>query len=331
MFRPNKNIKIFINYILGPLLALWLFYSLYKQVRAQPNLRESINLMLDAPTGSQAWKFWSVIILAFLNWGIEAVKWQTLMYNLQRLKFFTAFKAVLSGVTFSLNTPNRIGEYGGRILYVEDGKRIKAISLCIAGSMSQLIVTLFMGSVGLFYLIMKTEVHQTVMGLSLFWLKTLLNASLITTSLLALLFFRLSWLIRMIEKIPTIGKAAQYISVLDDFTPKILLRLLTLSTFRFFVFVIQYNLLLQVMHVELDWWQGASTVSVLFLVLAIIPSFALADLGIRGKFSTELFGLYSINTLGIIGATFGIWFINLFVPALIGSLLILGIKIFKDR
>ena len=68
-----------------------------------------------------------------------------------------------------------------------------------------------------------------------------------------------------------------------------------------------------------------------FFVLAIVPSFALADLGIRGKFSTELFNLYSSNTIGIIGTTFGIWFINLFVPALVGSLLILGTKIFKDR
>ena len=35
--------------------------------------------------------------------------------------FFTAYKSVLSGVTLSLNTPNRIGEYGGRILYVKEG------------------------------------------------------------------------------------------------------------------------------------------------------------------------------------------------------------------
>jgi len=39
---------------------------------------------------------------------------------------------------------------------------------------------------------------------------------------------------------------------------------------------------------------------------------------------------YSLNTIGILTATFGIWFVNLFIPALIGSLLILGIKIKKD-
>jgi hypothetical protein len=90
-------------------------------------------------------------------------------------------------------------------------------------------------------------------------------------------------------------------------------------------------LLLQVLSVEISWIQGFWIISILFLVLAIIPSFAIADLGIRGKFSTELLTLYSANTIGIIGTTFGIWFINLFIPALAGSILILGIKIFKEK
>jgi hypothetical protein len=62
-----------------------------------------------------------------------------------------------------------------------------------------------------------------------------------------------------------------------------------------------------------------------------VPSFAIADLGIRGKISTEILSFYSANILGIIGTTFGIWFLNLFIPALLGSLLILSIKIFKDK
>ena len=72
---------------------------------------------------------------------------------IQQIYFFTAYKSVLSGVTLSLNTPNRMGEYGGRILYVKEGSRLKAISLSIAGSISQLIVTLVMGCGGLIYLI----------------------------------------------------------------------------------------------------------------------------------------------------------------------------------
>ena len=332
MIRARKNIKIIFKYIIAPLLGAWLFYSLYKQVKGQPDLEQSIDLIKQAPYGKQAWKFWIVISLVFVNWGLEAKKWQVLLRTLQPFSFFTAYKSVLSGVTLSINTPNRIGEYGGRILYVEEGKRIKAISLSIAGSISQLIITLFMGCCGLVYLIFyQGDNHTVVMGLPAFWLKTLLFLSSCATAITVLFYFRLSWLIKLIEKIPAAAKYVQYINVLDNFNAKLLLRLLYLSLFRYVVFVIQYILLLQVLDVSILWLNGFWVISILFLVLAIVPSFAIADLGIRGKFSTELLSFYSTNTVGIIGTTFGIWFINLFIPALAGSLLILGIKFFKDK
>lgn len=331
MYRPNKNIKIFFNYVLGPLLGLWLFYSLYKQVKDQPDLQLSIDLIKKAPFSDEAWKFWLTILLVFVNWGIEGRKWQLLMKNVQRLSFLTSFKAVLSGLTLSLNTPNRIGEYGGRILYVKEGSRIKAISLSIAGSVSQLIITILMGCGGLAYLIYSRAADTPIMGLSLFWLRTMLLLSCMVLVTMLIIFFRLSWLVRLVERIPGIAKFVQYISVLEDFTPNILLRLLSLSFFRYLVFVIQYILLMQVLNVEMSFLQGFWVITVLFLVLAIVPSFAIADLGIRGKFSVELLTLYSANTVGIIGTTFGIWFINLFIPAVAGSLLILSIRIFRDN
>jgi uncharacterized membrane protein YbhN (UPF0104 family) len=328
----NKNIKIIFKYIIAPLLGLWLFYSLYQQIKSQPHLHESIILIKEAPFGNQSWKFWLVIFLALINWGLEARKWQILVRPLQKMTFWRAYKSVLSGVALSLNTPNRMGEYGGRILYVKEGSRLKAISLSIAGSISQLIVTLILGCGGLIYLLFFQTTHTgPLMGLSVFWIQTLLWITSIISLLLILFFFRLSWLIKIIEKIPASKKFIEYINVLEEFTPKLLLRLLSLSFFRYLIFVLQYILLLQVLHVEIFWIDAFWIIGILFLVLAIVPSFAIADLGIRGKFSTGLLSVYSMNTLGILGTTFGIWFINLFVPAVAGSILILGIKFFKDK
>lgn len=328
----NKNIKIIFKYVLAPLLAGWLFYSLYQQIKLQPNLYESMALIKEAPFGSNGWKFWLVILLAFLNWGLEARKWQVLLKPIQQINFFRAYKSVLSGLALSLNTPNRMGEYGGRILYVKEGSRLRAISLSIAGSISQLIVTLIMGCGGLVYLLYFQTAHSgPLIGLSVYWIRVLLFISAVFTGLVVLFFFRLSWLIKLIEKIPSSKKFVEYINVLEEFTAKLLLRLLSLSFFRYLVFVLQYILLLQVLHVEIFWIDSFWILSVLFLVLAIVPSFAIADLGIRGKFSTELLSMFSLNTLGILGTTFGIWFINLFIPALAGSILILGIKFFKEK
>ncbi len=243
MIRAGKNIKIIFKYVIAPLLGAWLFYSLYKQIKEQPHLQESINLIKQAPFGAQAWKFWIVILLVFVNWGFESKKWQVLLQTIQPVSFFTAYKSVLSGITLSLNMPNRIGEYGGRILYVNEGKRIKAISLSIAGSISQLIITLVIGCGGLIYLIFfQQNTSGAIMGLSLFWIKTLLYLSSFFSIITVLFYFRLSWLIKLVEKIPAAAKYVEYIDVLEDFNAKLLLRLLyhffvTIHCFRHTVYI----------------------------------------------------------------------------------------------
>lgn len=326
----NKSIKILLKWFVGPLLATWLFYSLYQQVKDQPDIDNAIALIKAMPFGANAWKFWVVIMLVFVNWGIEARKWQLLMNAIQPMTFITAFKSVLCGVTFSLNTPNRIGEYGGRILFVKDGNRIKAIALSIAGGMAQLIITMVMGCLGLTYLLFTMDASELLMGISVFWIRIFLCGSIFGTIIFIFFFFRLSWLIRLLEKLPYAGRFSKYINVLETFDAKVLLRLLSLSMFRYIVFVLQYIFMLQLVQVEQSVWSGFWIITVMFWIMAIIPSFAIADLGIRGTVAKTLF-YYSSNTIGILTVTFGIWFINLFIPALIGSLLILGIKIKKEK
>ena len=328
----NKSIKILLKWFVGPLLAAWLFYSLYLQVKAQPDINSSIALIKAMPFGAQAWKFWLVIIFVFVNWGLEARKWQLLMKVVQSISFITAFKSVLCGVAISINTPNRIGEYGGRILFLKEGNRIKAISLSIAGGMAQLIITMLMGCCGLIYLLFTMDASATLMGISVFWIQIFLYGSIFGSVVFIFFFFRLGILIRVIEKLPYAGRFSKYIDVLETFDAKILLRLLSISFFRYVVFVLQYIFMLQLLQVEQNIWTGFWIITVMFWILAIIPSFAIAELGIRGTVAKILFSYgNNITTIGILTVTFGIWFINLFIPALIGSLLILGIKIKKEK
>ena len=316
--------------MVGPLLAIWLFYSLYQQVKEQPDLDKSLALIYQLPFGADAWKFWLTILMVFVNWGIEARKWQLLVAAIQPMRFFTAFKSVLCGVTFSLNTPNRIGEYAGRVLFVQDGQRLKAVSLSVVGSMAQLIITMLMGCIGLAWLLFTKRDINGLMGLTSFWLNVFLYSSIFITAVFTLLFFRLDWMVRLLVKLPYGDRLAKYIQVLETVDAKILLRLLFLSLWRYIIFVLQYVLMLQLMQVEPQYWVSFWLVAVMFWILAIIPSIALAELGIRGTIANALFA-YSGNTVGILAVTFGIWFANLFIPALAGSLLILGIKTKKDK
>jgi Lysylphosphatidylglycerol synthase TM region len=326
----NKNIKIFFNYFLGPIIFTWLAISIYQQIRHQPDLEQHLKYIREAVYGTESWKFWLVILLMFFNWGLEARKWKVLLLPLEKLSFGRAFKAILAGVAFALNTPNRIGEYGGRVLFLPEGKRIRAVSLTIAGSFSQLIITLVLGICGLFILSDAFALNQDIARFSI-WLKFLKAILVVITVICILIYFRISWIIRGVEKLPGVSKFVQHISVLEDLSVILLLRILSLSFARFIIFIIQYNLLLQVMHVNIGWWAGFWTVSVLFLWLAIWPTIALLELGLRWEYSLILFSMYSQNYVGIYAAATCIWLINLVLPAMAGSLFMLGLRIFKER
>jgi hypothetical protein len=65
--------------------------------------------------------------------------------------------------------------------------------------------------------------------------------------------------------------------------------------------------------------------------MAVAPSIGFIELPVRVSASWVIFKLYTTNQLGVSTASLGIWMINLVVPAVIGSLLILSIKIVKER
>ncbi|HEY6504339.1 MAG TPA: lysylphosphatidylglycerol synthase transmembrane domain-containing protein [Chitinophagaceae bacterium] len=328
--KLNKNIKIFINYFLGPLLFVWVSYSIYNQVQRQPDLERSWQQIRESFGSPMIINLIAVVLLMGVNWGVEAFKWKISVQRIQQVSFFTAFKAILSGTSFSVTTPNRVGEYLGRVLYMQEGNRLKAVSLTIAGSMSQLIVTLFMGWIGL--LLLRRPIENTHM-LSGIWIQVMIWGVFFVVLILTVFYFRLSLIIKLVDRLPGVKKYSWLIQGLEDFNATLMLQLLSLSAVRFLIFIIQYYLLFRLFSVDVTWWQGLWAVSVSFLVMAVIPTIALfTDLGLRGQVSLKLLGLFSGNNLGISLASVSIWFINLIVPALAGSLLILSIKrIFKNN
>ena len=325
-----KRFKIFLNYVVGPILFIWLAISIYHQIEAQKNLPQTWQAIFNDFSATEWWKFCSVIVLMFVNWGLEAKKWQILIKTIQEVSFFRAFRAILSGQAFALNTVNGVGDYLGRIVYLNEGNRIRAISISIVGNFSQLIVTFVMGLFGLLYMrFFLLNNDQTFKGLSVFWFDGLMWGLLIANILFLMLYFSLSWITKMFETIPFVSKYSFYIQEVENLSWKELTRILSLSFIRYFVFVAQYLLLLQVFKVDASWISLAWLVSVLFLVLAIVPSLTLAELGLRGEVSIQLIGLISGSTIGILFTATGIWLINKVIPALAGSLFILGIRFFK--
>ncbi|HSZ86724.1 MAG TPA: hypothetical protein VK787_11890, partial [Puia sp.] len=140
------------------------------------------------------------------------------------------------------------------------------------------------------------------------------------------------WLVKFFEKKWAASKFFSYIKVLEDFNATFLLRILSLSLFRYIVFIIQYYMMFSVFGVSLSVAETLAGMSVVFLIIAIVPSFTfLSELGVRWEASIQIMELFGAATVGILAASFGIWLVNLIIPALIGSLLILGLKLFRIK
>lgn len=305
-----------------------LSWTLYKQIIHRPDLPQR---WMQIKLSWKNYNFWLVFFLMFVNWGLEARKWQLLVAPLEKFSFFKAYKSVLSGCSVTMLTPNRIGEYGGRIVYVQEHHRLSAIPLTILGSISQLFVTVIMGTIGL--IVFRYSETETVLFKLLppFAANILLYLSIIISILLILIYMRVRLILRIISKINFLKKLNKYLQLLNSFNRKQLLRILFLSFLRYMVFILQYLLLLKVMQVDIANFACFWLLSVFYLVMAIAPTIGFTELPVRAAASVELLQLYSTNIIGIQAASLGIWLINLVIPAIAGSLLIFGIKIMKEK
>ena len=331
----NKNIKIKRikeSYVIGPVVFVLLSWFIYRQVIHQPNWRGSLDQVMLAIRGPQQWKLWLVLFLMPVNWGIEARKWQLALRPVGGIAYRDAFRAVFTGTTMASFTPNRMGEYLGRILYIKEGRRIKAIALTMACSIAQLMITLVIGLIGILYLRMtlhpmaSDHQHWRLALTILMWVVIGLLASL------TFIYCRFSLVASFLLKIPGARRFSTYIKILENFDATILLRILFLSFGRYIVFIVQYSLVFPVFGVALGFWQVWGGMSVVFLVMAVVPTLTfLTELGLRWEASIQVLEFFSSNVIGIFATSFAIWLINLIIPALIGSLLIVSIKLFKSR
>ena len=306
-----------------------LSWILYKRILHQPDLPEHWDHILS---GWHQPALWVAFFLMFINWGLESRKWQLLLSHLEDISFLKAFKSVLAGTSISMLTPNRMGEYAGRIMFVSEGHRLTAISLTLLGSISQLLITLVMGLIGL--LVFRNTQHLPSDYLNI-WVWVLGNivffVSLFFVVMLALIFLRIGRVVKFLSGFGVFKRFVNHISVLDTFSRKQLLRILFLSLIRYLVFILQYLLLLQVFGVAISWHLCFWLLTIFYLLMAVVPSIGISELPMRASVSVELLALFSSNVIGIQAAAFGIWVINLAIPALLGSLFMLGHKIFNER
>ena len=135
-----------ISFILKIGIVLFSIYFLYVQFILKIEDNQVNSFSIFRTINSNIFSFFLVFFMMFLNWIIEAFKWKLLIKKVEDISIWTSVRAVFSGITVSTFTPNRVGEYGGRIFCLSKADRFQSILITVIGSVGQLTTTVFFWS-----------------------------------------------------------------------------------------------------------------------------------------------------------------------------------------
>lgn len=277
--------------------------------------RESGSLSLATlvpPRAGWGWALGAALAVP-LNLALETAKWRVPLRGLlPGWGFGRAWQAVCAGITTGLFTPNRIGEYGGRLLFVPADQRWAAAAYTWVGRLAQMLATLIMGAVALGYLVLGPGLRLPVA----------LPAALTPMTGLALgIGLALLAAGLGIWGLPRLRFGARWQGLRQAWTqvsPPVLAAMTGWALLRYAVFATQYVCLLYAFGAGLPVWLAFGLVGLVFWVKSLIPGLTLSELGIRESVALAIMVPYGVPATPVLAASLLLFSLNLLMPAIWG-------------
>jgi len=314
--KPNR--KSIINYAISIIAFIWISVMIVKQLKQQDQLHEAYLNLTSNWTQERIILLSVVFVLMLCNWSVEAIKWRLLLKPLQAISLGRSLRSVLTGISISLLTPNGIGEYAGRIIYLKDVNKLKGITANMVSSFAQFIAASIFGIAGCIFYIARFNTE--------WYLPYVLAGSILVVILLLLFYFRLDNIVNWLEKFTLLQKVSEYMQVVKTYESGLLIRIIIFSALRYFIFAMQYYILLHSFLIHIHILPALLSVFLIFWLMAIIPTIALAEIPVRTEMSYRILQVFTSNALGVMSASIFLWLINLIIPALIGGIVLIGTK-----
>jgi hypothetical protein len=258
-----------------------------------------------------------ILLFAIANQIVEAFKWKYATRSIEKVSLSNALASVFSGISIGIFTPNNIGEYGGKILYLKDHNRGAGLVINFITSISQLIITLTIGLLSFLFYFSKYITAAPIVS------NILTYIIVVFICLMIHLFINLNRLSFYAERINILTKLKKYTRVFDLFHSKQIAIILLFAFFRYVIFSTQYLLIINYVDPSLSISNIIMMTSLIFLAQSILPSFAITELMMRGSLAAFFFEHISTDVLPIVASAFSIWILNVILPAIIGSYFVL--------
>ena len=294
MKSKTKNIPLkVIKIIIAVLAVLFIFYKIDYQTLNTINYTNFKFIFL-------------VFLLMFFNWGIESYKWKLLINSFLNFKYILAVRSVISGVATSIFTPNRVGEFVGRLSFIPKEHIPKAIVSEIYGSLSQSFVTI---TAGLLALLSNHELTSQIKTDNTLIITTL---TLVTIAILLILYKQ--------------KKLKEIIKLFKDISFGLILKITALSILRYFIFVLQFYLILRSLHFSPEIAQTFYAISIFYFLMMFLPVFTITEPGVRIGVSLLVFPFFNIpDNISLLAISL-LWLINIAIPAIAGAVIFASSK-----
>ncbi|MDX1942244.1 MAG: lysylphosphatidylglycerol synthase transmembrane domain-containing protein [Saprospiraceae bacterium] len=322
-YRQNKLFGPILNILIVMLFLVALYYQVFA--------RQDLLFAFQTFQTQLEWAHLPWLILALglmpVNWAFETFKWLQFTRSFSKMRFWQSYQAVLAGVAMSLITPNRIGEYGGRVLLTERRHTWRIVVATLLGSISQMIVLFSVGLVGFLWfsynhLVLKTYLLFGVGVLGLGFILTLI-----------IIFFRIQAIIPIIYWLA--GKQMwkrirKQIIVLRMCNDQQKLQAIAWALLRYLTYCVQYWLLLHFLRMDVPILDAFAAIATIFLIQTGFPLPPIGALLARAEIALYIWGYFNVHEISVLAATFGLFIINLALPALLGAIFIVITNIKKS-
>lgn len=266
-----------------------------------------------------------VLLMMLVNWSIEAVKWKRLIGAIERISLWLAIESVFCGLTWAVFTPNRLGEYGGRVFFLSPKRRIVGIVAMAVGNIGQLVLTSVLGAIAVCIFIYR------FIPLDIRLFMAVCTAASLFCLFFLVFYFNIKWLNRILLSMKFTRKYGKFYAILARYKTRELFNLILFSLVRYAISSTQYLIMFAWLIPDINYLDVLMIVSVQFLVQSSLPSLGLVDIGVRSVTAVTLFKYVTDQNAAIVACTASIWLVNIIIPAILGSYFVFKLNFFGSN
>ena len=318
----NFKSKKYISLIIKVSILVLAFAFIYNKLSDNQNLANFKNILKGLAPEEVNRILIAVFLLMFVNWFLEALKWKFLVRSIELISIWKAIESVFCGLTIAVFTPNRIGEYGGRVFFLAPKRRIFGVIAMAVGAIGQMIITNILGALAILWFLGTFVKMDSLLYQGLVLLTTIFCGFFI------IFFFNIRWLSYLFKRVSFLRKGEKFFRILGRYKKSDLFRVFLFSFARFIVFTGQYCLIIKLLIPELQLFEMTMMIFILFFIQSALPSLDLLDVGVRSMTATYFFSYITDQEIAIMAATACVWFVNLIVPAILGSAFVFKLNFF---